>query len=82
MTLTMKNWQRVMWGKMLCALFLPQAWRDCCQKCVSWCSSGPLGRRYNTYSLGKGSSRKGSSTWEKSLHQQTDKISFVRERGR
>lgn len=65
--LTMKNWQRVIWGKMLCALFLPQDRRDCFQKCVSCWSSGPLGRRYNTYSLGRGSSRKGSSTWEKSL---------------
>lgn len=66
----MKNWQRVMWGKMLWALFLPQEKRDCCQKCESCWSRGPLGRRYNTYSLGRGSSRKGSSTWEKSLEKQ------------
>lgn len=60
-----------MWGKMLCALFLPQERRDCCQKCESCWSSGPLGRRYNTYSLGRGSSKNGSSTWEKSLQRQT-----------
>lgn len=56
-----------MCGKMLWALFLPQDRRDCFQKFVSCCSSAPLGRRYNTYSLGRGSSRKGSSKWEKSL---------------
>lgn len=70
-SLTMKNWQRVMCGKMLCALFLPQETRDCCQKCESCWRSGPLGRRYSTYSLGRGSSRNGSSTWEKSLEPQT-----------
>ncbi len=43
--LTMKNWQRVMWGKMLWALFLPQVTRLCCQKWESWFCSGPLGRR-------------------------------------
>lgn len=64
---TMKNWQRVMWGKMLWALFFPQVRRDCFQKCVSCWSRGPLGRRYSTYSLGRGSSRKGSSKWENSL---------------
>lgn len=63
----MKNWQRVMWGKMLWALFLPQATRLCCQKWESWFWRGPLGRRYSTNSLGRESSRKGSSTWENSL---------------
>ena len=43
--LTMKNWQRVMWGKMLCALFLPQICFDCCQKSESFCAKGPVGRR-------------------------------------
>lgn len=43
--LTMKNWHRVMWGKMLWALFLPQVTRLCCQKWESWFCRGPLGRR-------------------------------------
>lgn len=63
----MKNWHRVMWGKMLWALFLPQVTRLCCQKWESWFCRGPLGRRYRTNSLGRGSSRNGSSTWENSL---------------
>ena len=41
----MKNWQRVMWGKMLCALFLPHICFDCCQKSESFCAKGPVGRR-------------------------------------
>ena len=63
----MKNWQSVMWGKMLWALFLPQVTRLCSQKWDSWFWSGPLGRKYSTYSLGSGSSRNGSSTWENNL---------------
>lgn len=43
--LTIKNWQRVMWGKMLCALFFPQICFDCCQKSESFCAKGPVGRR-------------------------------------
>lgn len=45
MWLTIKNWQRVMWGKMLWALFFPQICLDCCQKSESFWANGPVGRR-------------------------------------
>lgn len=78
----MKNWQRVMWGKMLWALFLPQVTRLCCQKWESWFCRGPLGRRYSTNSLGRGSSRKGSSTWENSLGDKNGSLLHPSSRGR